>query len=140
MFSRGAAAGILLTIISCGSQSQVPAGANVQELPPGEVTLRAGEERAIAGARIAFLAVQGESRCPADVQCVWEGDATAVVRVSPATGEGPSHELRLHTTVDPKSGDALGLRVTLVSLAPVPRSAQPTRPEDYVVKLEVRRP
>ena len=133
-------AGILVAPLACGSQQEIPAGADVQDSLPTELSLKAGEERAVAGVKVGFREVRGDSRCPADVQCIWAGDATAVVMVSPGAGAGPSIEFLLHTNDEPRWGDALGIRVTLMSLDPAPRFTKPTRPEDYVVKLEIRRP
>lgn len=133
-------AGILVAPVSCGSPQQIPAGADGQDSPPAELSLKAGEERVVAGVKVGFREVRGDSRCPADVQCVWAGDATVVVMVSPGAGAGPSTELLLHTNEEPRWDEALEIRVTLMSLDPAPRSSKPTLPADYVAKLEIRRP
>src|SRR5262249_58503750 len=48
----------------------------------GNVTLAIGQEAPVEGTglRILFRAVSDDSRCPADVTCVWEGDAGGALR------------------------------------------------------------
>jgi len=99
-------------------------------LAPGELT---GIER--AGIRVQFNGVEGDSRCPADVVCVWGGDA--LVRISVISSGGLS-DYDLHTgDMQPvRHGD---LTITLEELAPYPFSSQTIDPGDYRATLRVSR-
>ena len=82
-----------------------------------------------AGARILFVGVTGDSRCPADVLCIRLGDATVRLRVFDA---GAANDYELHT--DHSQGDSLlhrDLRVELLQLQPYPFSNRVISPSDY---------
>ena len=105
---------------------------------PGEVTLRVGETTFVDNIEIRFSGVLEDSRCPTDVQCVWAGNAQAALGVGPPRGtQGPTEQVLLNTSEADKSGEAWGLRVTLVDLTPAPKSTQPIPPESYVIRLKV---
>jgi hypothetical protein len=97
-----------------------------------EFTLAPGQTASIsdAGWRVKFEKVANDSRCPVDATCVWEGDATAEVVVTPG-GASPT-TVELHTqrmrAREAKVGD---LYLRLVSLVPVGRSTAPVAPADY---------
>ena len=102
---------------------------------PATFTLRVGEERQIGETVVRFAAVLGDSRCPSDVVCAWQGNAELEFAVGPADGRGPSFQLRLNTALEPRTGTARGLGVTVVGLAPTPVSTRATR--GYRVELRV---
>jgi len=104
---------------------------------PVQITLRHGQEKSVEGTAIhvRFLSVPEDSRCPIDVVCVWAGDGVAEIGL--AVGSGPTTPVRLHTTLEPRSADWNGVRVTLLELSPAPRAATPTKAEDYAVRLQV---
>ena len=88
--------------------------------------------------RIKFAAVTEDSRCPADVQCVWAGNAAVRLDVS-IRGRG-SKSPTLNTNNRSSLVDENqypGYRVKLVELSPYPRSAHKIAAEDYVVTLLV---
>lgn len=90
-------------------------------------TLRAGTTTRIEGTslRVTFVEVVNDSRCPPDVQCIWEGDATVRIRVSDQTR---SEEIELHTHRSrATSRSAFGYTIALRSL-----SAKP----DYAAELK----
>ncbi len=136
------ATGLLLAAAACSTVSG-PEGTNVAaqlaEASPSpiQITLRHGQERAVDGTvlRLSFLRVVEDSRCPIDAVCIWAGDGVAEIGVS--AGEGPTSRLRLHTNLEPKFADWNGVRVTLLELSPAPRAAEPTKPADYSVRLQV---
>ena len=77
-----------------------------------------GTARAQGGkVRVTFEQRVQDSRCPANVVCVWQGDAsvrvTVVTDAQRATGE-------IHTAVQPKELVVDGYSVTLVGLLPYP--------------------
>lgn len=86
------------------------------ELAPGE-SARVSKELTTTFERVA-----ADSRCPVDVVCVWEGDATVVVRVRRSSKEDAA--LELHTSKGLGSEARYeGYRVRLVELAPQPQSS-----------------
>jgi hypothetical protein len=102
-------------------------------LEPGQtVTVRP------EGLQVTFEGVEADSRCPMDVTCVWEGDATVKVAMAQPPRARESREL--HTA------GSLSRRVTygdfeleLQELQPQPRSTTPVSPADYRLRLVVRR-
>ncbi|HUG40865.1 MAG TPA: hypothetical protein VMM12_10280 [Longimicrobiales bacterium] len=81
---------------------------------------------------IRFVDVATDSRCPIDVDCVWEGDAEVVIHL----GEpGEERLVSLHTpgeriglgTVDLSSGH----RLELIELLPDDRSDRPIVQKEY---------
>jgi hypothetical protein len=99
-------------------------------LAPGET---AGIER--AGIRVQFHAVEGDSRCPADVVCIQGGDA--LVRISVLSSDG-QRDYELHTgDMQPVRHDEL--TIALEELAPYPFSSRTIEPDDYRATLRVTR-
>ena len=104
----------------------------------GEITLKVGDYTFVENVAIHFSGVLEDSRCPADVQCVWAGNAQAALGVGPPRGtQGPTERVLLNTMEEKRSGEAWGLRLTLVDLSPAPRSTQPIPPESYVIRVKV---
>ncbi len=117
-----------------GCARETPTAAAV--LTDTTITLAPGEVFAVDGtARVSFLAVNGDSRCPADVVCVWAGNA--VVQVGTWLGTGPTTPYDLNTTLDPREMVFGSWKVRLVSLAPAPLSTSTIPPADYRATLLV---
>jgi hypothetical protein len=126
----------LLPLLSgCGDSPTTPTkNVNLAE----EFELAPGQSARIASAdlTVAFDGVPADSRCPVDVVCVWEGDATVAVSV-----RQPSMDktvLELHTS----NGSARekpygGYVVRLVGLRPQPRQGVPIPTADYRARFEV---
>jgi len=128
---RAALSGIAAALLSaCGlpTAAQDPPG-------PGEVDVPIGEEVLLEGsvARLAFTGVTADSRCPLGAVCVWAGDAALSIALT--AGTGPAQSFEVHTTLEPRSVDFAGVRVTLVGLQPYPREGEPTDPEAYVARF-----
>lgn len=122
-------------LAACGHGSP---SASTVTVPLGrEFTLRVGETAMVddTGLRISVDKVADDSRCPVDVQCVWEGDAAVTVAiVDPAAPR--SYEL--HTSGRYAQEATHGAyHVTLVRLDPAPRSTVPLSPSDYRATLRV---
>jgi hypothetical protein len=101
-------------------------------LPVGKTAVINGN-----GTRIMFNEVRNDSRCPADVTCVWAGDAEVVVTIS---RNGSPDDSRILSFIPPKNETTSGdLRIHLVALAPVPRQSDGNAPRAYVVQLVVSR-
>jgi len=96
-------------------------------LAPGQ-TVRIAE----TGYALTFERVAEDSRCPADVTCVWEGNAE--VRVQMRTADGDSL-LKLNTAVEPRAATLSGLRLELRAVEPLPRAGVPVADSSYRVRL-----
>jgi hypothetical protein len=103
-----------------------------------EFTLRVGQSAAITELNLwmRFNRVVDDSRCPANVSCVWEGDGAVVIEVAPLNGD--SKEDTLHTTLDPRSIPLGRAELQLVKLEPYPATPDPIAPGDYIVTLATR--
>ena len=109
----------------------VPIGQDF-ELAPGGAMSVAG---AGAPMTVRFVGVTGDSRCPADVFCVWGGDA--IVRITVLSeAQASFYELHTGTAAPVQHGAAT---IELVQLAPYPFSARTIAPHEYRATLRVTR-
>jgi hypothetical protein len=84
---------------------------------------------------VRFDTVTEDSRCPADVECVWEGNATARVTVDSA-GQGVVGELK---TSPKQPVTAFGWTFELRQLRPSRSTQSVPKPRDYVLTLRATR-
>ncbi|MHB1312646.1 MAG: hypothetical protein ACYC3L_11580 [Gemmatimonadaceae bacterium] len=116
----------LAATVACGASSTEPKfgeavavklGASVR-IPNDTTTVR-------------FSDVTADSRCPQGAPCVWAGDAAVVFTV------GGSWASTLHTSSvgGPTTLLTNGKRLTLVSLAPVPKVGESIAKESYVATI-----
>jgi len=98
--------------------------------------LQLGDEREIPGTRLrlGFLGVLEDSRCPTDVECVWEGDAE--LQLSLTTETGSREVFSLHTTLEPRAALRGGVYIELVELTPHPTQSVPITPGSYRADFE----
>jgi hypothetical protein len=92
---------------------------------------------------ITFADVTEDSRCPADVQCVQAGQATALVQVEQAGEELDDASLTtLPGSILSEDSQMVGDYVVVMhSLRPYPSSAdEPIGEEDYVLIMMVAKP
>lgn len=85
---------------------------------------------------IRFVGVSQDSRCPADVVCVWAGDAVVQLDLIQS---GDSARVELHTnsaagSTSVQHGPAI---LRLAELAPIARSSGPVPASEYVATLDV---
>ncbi len=106
-----------------------------------EFTLRRGETASIGGGalHVTFLAVGNDSRCPADVVCVWQGDAELHFRLASEESEAAAIVDTLHTELQPRAASYLGYTVTVNGLQPYPYSSDEPGSRDYRVAATVTR-
>lgn len=84
------------------------------------VPLAAGEEAVISGTNTRLRVDDiADSRCPADVRCVWAGEATVVVTF---TGAGDARTDTLHLQKR-RALDYGGHQIRVTDVQPYPRSA-----------------
>ena len=108
--------------------------------PGAEFSLALGKSATISGTdyRITFNRVTEDSRCPADVQCVWAGDAKIELTVTRNSAPG---DTRIISLTPPNSEATVGdVKIRFVSLAPTPRQSQPPASRAYVARLMVLAP
>lgn len=124
----------LLLATACDENS--PTGPSVPlnqqfTLAPGEIATVQDTSM-----RIQFVAVRGDSRCPADAICIWGGDAMVQIRVS----DGSISEYELHTGDQSLSAVThRGFRIALVQVQPYPFSSRTIEPHDYRATFTVTR-
>jgi hypothetical protein len=123
----------VLAFSTCGGGPSAPSEVSLDR----DFDLRPGDSASVSGARfvVRFVAVPEDSRCPAEVQCVWAGDATVRLHLRPEGGNEQSIEL--HTQLEPSEAAVGGYRIRLRLLAPLPSASQPVAPRDYVATLRV---
>lgn len=80
---------------------------------------------------VRFDTVTDDSRCPADVECVWEGNATALVTIDSA-GSAMVAEF---TTSRRQPVVVFGWTFELRDLRPARTTTSIPRPKDYVITL-----
>ena len=104
-----------------------------------EFTLRVGQSAVVEGTplRLVLASVTRDSRCPVDVQCVWEGDAAVSVEIAEPSAP---RSYELHTSGRyPREVTHGDYRLTLVRLDPTPRSTVRLSPDDYLATLRISR-
>lgn len=123
---------VFAVLASCGCSQ---ADGSPQVVRPGaEFTLAPGEAAKLPGdsLQVTFEKVKDDSRCPVDAQCVWAGDAVAVI----STGQD-SYELH----VNPQSAQSAivggGHVVRLTGLQPSRHSNSQIDPGAYRATLRI---
>ena len=101
------------------------------ELGPGQSALLGTEPL-----KVFFEAVTADSRCPPEVQCVWEGDAVAKVQVSLGKQAPTTYELHTNNGF-PTTATHGGYRIRLTAVAPGPHNGVTIEPGSYVVTLVI---
>jgi len=123
---------LLISVTGCvRNQAEVTA-------EPGEVfTIGIGQSARITGEDlvITFEEVIGDSRCPRDVVCVWEGVASSHVRI---THQGTSYSLVLNQPGLTEQAQEAFINYTLTfSLHPYPRAGEEISAGEYRLTLTV---
>lgn len=104
-----------------------------KEAPVDTVTLALnGSVRlAPAGTLVTFTAVLADSRCPADVTCVWAGSVRA--RFIASENAGASTSFELESNAEPRSVFIDGRELSIVAVHPDRRDDRPIQ-----IDLEIR--
>jgi len=118
----------------CGTSPTAPPP-STQEILADSILMAPGEEVAIGILHLSFLEVSGDSRCPVDVVCIWQGNAAVEIAVS--LGDGPSYPKTLNTSAGIPAVYFNGFRVTLLELLPEPRAGVPIPAKDYRARFRV---
>jgi hypothetical protein len=103
-----------------------------------EVKLLVNKQIAISGTKLMVKLIEvKDTRCPADVNCVWAGNA--IVKISIIKGKSAAKMLELNTGIDPRNVIFEGYEITLGEVTPLPKSSQTVKPNDYFVKISLVR-
>ena len=105
-----------------------------------EFKIRYGQELKVKGEdlKVKFASLLGDSRCPSNVTCIWEGDA--LVQIDMKRTNATESQIELHT--NSRLGGALEGKyqqyvIKLVALDPYPRTDVERKGSDYVATLLV---
>jgi hypothetical protein len=122
---------LTIAIAGCASTSVAPTGPFNKE-----VTVAQGKTASVVdGVSLKFVAVSGDSRCPADAVCIQGGDAIVKLEV---TSGNDARDVELHTgNMQPVTSG--NLTIELVQLTPYPFSGKTIQQEDYRATLKVSR-
>ncbi len=127
-----------LAAAACGTTSTTdaerPAALN-QETP-----LAPGQSLQSGALRVTFRSVEGDSRCPADVSCVWEGDALVKLERRERSGDPVARDLHTSGSVGPRTTSFGGFEIALVRLTPETNSQRPIPAQDYRAVLRITQP
>ena len=122
----------LISVTGC-SKGQVAVTAGLGEV----FTIGIGQSAQIAGEDMAitFNEVIGDSRCPQNVTCVWEGVASSHVTI---THQGRDYSIVLNSPGLTEQAKEAFINYTLIySLNPYPREGEQISPKDYRLTLNV---
>ena len=130
---------IFLPVVGCSIGSQADPSAVHHVDFNKEFELRPGQQAVVGNElTIGFESVNGDSRCPSDVTCIQEGNASVILTT--ASGGGERQKLELNTSRRFSRSEHAGTySVELVQLIPYPRSDRPIAAQDYGVTLIVTR-
>jgi len=93
------------------------------EVPKILVKIAVGETITFKKAAVKFLKVVEDSRCPADVNCIWEGQAIVLVEVTEIGKESRQVELFYGKKMYNVILSSKGYSIKGMSLTPYPPSA-----------------
>lgn len=86
------------------------------------------------GISVTFDGVAGDSRCPRDVQCVWEGNAA--IRLT-LTGGDETRTVILNSSLDPLGTSFGPYMIGFRGLTSYPGSGEPLDQGEYVAQVSV---
>jgi hypothetical protein len=100
-----------------------------------EIKLSSNKQTVDSGSKLTFKLITVEdSRCPADVDCVWAGNAKLTISI--AKGKSAAKMFELNTALEPNVISYQGYNITLKDLSPGRKSTD-TSPIIYAVKLNL---
>lgn len=128
-----------LLIFGCGGSVTAP-DADDRGTSSWEATIAAGEVRSFDDERlfVELLRVENDSRCAIGIQCVWEGDATAVTSVWVESGEPTTIELHLNERFS-RSAVVGTYAIELLRIEPHPEEGVRIDPAEYRATVRVSR-
>jgi hypothetical protein len=127
---------VVLVLLSTGVSEQPPTVALGQsfELAPGDAVIVAE-----TGTLLTFHGVEEDSRCPAQVTCIWAGRVTIAVDALAPGGDTDAFTLATCCTDDVREHAYAGQTFALVDVTPAAGAPdQPIGDQDYRAQLSVR--
>lgn len=133
---------MLVALLTNGCIQQIPQQQLMNATLNTPFQLKANQTAVIESENmhLTFLQVLGDSRCPSDVLCVWEGQATVTIIVQKDNQNLDNINLtsragRRHEDLARKN--FAEYTVTLISVDPYPKSVQQINPQEYTITLVV---
>ena len=107
---------------------------------PSDFTLAVGQHVTVQpdNAEIGFREVRGDSRCPTNVMCYWQGEAGVQLTLTSAIHQTQQVGISVEGHGS-GAAEAMGYRITAVRLDPYPKDAGPIRQSAYRVTLHIER-
>jgi hypothetical protein len=104
-----------------------------------KIKVRVNQQKTSArgGLKIKFVSLIEDSRCPADTNCVWAGNAKIQVKITDRRGKSETFEM--NTNLEPKEISFGGYQFNLVELTPVPRTDIRINRNGFVATFAVNR-
>jgi len=104
------------------------------------LTIKRGQQKKAAdsGITLKFVSVLEDSRCPTDVNCIWEGNAKIEVIISDKNG-GSKKSVMNTTSGGPLGDQHNGWAIYLTSLTPLPKGTKATKQKSYVATFNITR-
>jgi len=99
-------------------------------------SMKIGESITVGELRLTFRSVEGDSRCPTDVVCVWAGAGEIALKIEQGHKAGVA---ALHTTLEPKKTEWEGYTIALVGLTPERKANTGISSADYRAEILVTR-
>ncbi|HEX2120124.1 MAG TPA: hypothetical protein VHL59_00650 [Thermoanaerobaculia bacterium] len=127
----------LLILAGCNSTPTEPASS--QPVREASVVLQYGTTSQVSSdLRVSFAQLVEDSRCPASVACVWQGNGA--IRLDVAIG-GSAHSVTLNTAGGefPREASVGGYTFTLVTLDPQRQTTDPIPVQQYRATIRVTR-
>ena len=127
------AAGVLGACLACSNGTDLQTGPS--QSVSGDtvrIELAVGSAVNVDGISILFESVTGDSRCPLNVQCVWEGNAEISLRL---TRTQSSDLVSVNTNLEPRVIRYAGQEIRVADLTPYPVYGEPLDPSTYIVAL-----
>ncbi|MCA9635006.1 MAG: hypothetical protein KC420_03120 [Myxococcales bacterium] len=108
---------------------------------PFELKLGQSVHLSDAPLTVAFLSVEGDSRCPTGLTCVWEGKCDIVLCLTPDGADGQKVDLTVQGgRPDLAEAVVVGYHVEVHAVKPYPTAAQPQPdPSLYTAVVEIGR-
>jgi hypothetical protein len=127
---------VLCGFLATGCDQASPSGPSAALDQP--FILRPGQLSSIAGtgARVQFVEVINDSRCPINAICITAGDASIAILIVDDQG---SSRYELHTEPSRKSATHRDLRIELMELQPYPDTSRRIDPSESRVTLRASR-
>jgi len=107
---------------------------------PSDFTLSVGQHVTVQpdNVEIGFRQVEGDSRCPTNVRCFWEGEAGVQLTLTNAIHQTQQVGISVEGHGS-GTAEAMGYRITAVRLDPYPQDPGTIRQSAYRVTLHIER-